>query len=428
MWSYGFAMAAITIMVSLSGQIIYFYTDIIGMSASVAGTIMMVTRIADAFTDFAMGIAVDRTNTRFGKARPWLLGGAPGVVIAILGLLLIPKGLGDGGKAAYALISNVFASAVICTVVNVAHTCLLTFVTDKQEEKLQLNARSALVNQVTALLFGVLFIPLTVKLGNDQAAWIKVGAMLAAAAVLVILGCFFNSRELESTKQPGSQSDSYHFFGALRKLFQNKYWVIMSVLTLVININFGLATAANTYYAKWILGDLTKVALLGAMAAIPMVTGFFFIPNLVRRYGRRSVIRFFLLIGMAGFLLRGLCARSLVLVCLSVVMTSFSTMPFNMNSVVMCSNVADYEYRRTGQRKVGLVNTAVSFGGKVGSGIAAGSIGVILGLGGYQKTAAVQTASAINSIYAICAYIPLALLAVAFVLVGLFDLDESPTA
>ena len=94
-WSYGAGVLGVAAIGQLISQLSFFYTDKVGMAASVAGTALMVTKIADAVTDLIMGQIVDNTHSKWGKARPWMLWMALPALLAVLGLLCVPQGLGD---------------------------------------------------------------------------------------------------------------------------------------------------------------------------------------------------------------------------------------------------------------------------------------------------------------------------------------------
>lgn len=140
-WGYGVGVFGITAITQVIGQLTYFYTDKVGMAAALAGSALMITKIADAFTDLIMGYIVDRTHTRWGKARPWLLWMAIPTLIAIAGMLLMPSSLSDQGKFVYAIATNIFASAIVCTAISVPYACLLNFRTRNQVERTGMNIR-----------------------------------------------------------------------------------------------------------------------------------------------------------------------------------------------------------------------------------------------------------------------------------------------
>lgn len=422
-WAYGAGVLGITVITQLIGQLSFFYTDKVGMVAGLAGSAIMVAKIVDAFTDLVMGVIVDRTHSKHGKARPWMLWMAPMVLVAVMGLLLIPANASSQFQFGYVLVSNILASAVVCTAVSVPYACLLNYATRSQYERTKLNVRRTICNYLVGMFFSVGLVPVTKMMGGTQKSWIIVGGIFAVLAMGGMLLCFFNVREIDEGEKASAQK-TQNFLKQVGSLFKNRYWVIMALAMLVSHIIHGFSNATNAYYAKWIFGDESIVGVMGIIAIIPTFLGFVIISPLVKRFGPRNVIRAGLLTGIVGYVFRALFPYNFIVVCASGAMTALGIMPFMMTGMVMIANVSDFEEWKTGVRKVGLVQTATSFGGKVGSGFSSGIIGLTLQLGGYKSAALVQTQGAINSIFAVCIYLPVILYIVLLVLMQLFDMDK----
>lgn len=289
-----------------------------------------------------------------------------------------------------------------------AYACLLNYRTRSQVERTGMNVRRTICNYVTGMIFSVAFIPVTKALGGTQAAWIKAGLVLAAVAVLGMFVCFkVIHEEVEGNQNAGkNESKAVPFVKGIKLVFTNKYWVIMALAQLIANICFSLTGATNSYYARWIFGDESIMGIMGLIGLLPTLLGFFLVSPLVKKFGPTNVVKGALVLGVLGAIGRSLMPRNFWAVCIFGAMTGISTMPFMMVGMVLVANVADFEEWRSGNQIVGLVNSATSFGGKVGTGFGAGLIGWILEWGGYVGTAQVQTESAIRSIFAISIWLP----------------------
>ncbi len=125
------ALNSITV---LSGQMTYFYTNKVGMAAATVGTVLLVAKIVDAVTDLIMGKLVDKTNTKRGKARPWLLRMLIPTMAAIILLFTVPANAGSF-RYVYALLTNIFASAICYTAVAVPYYTMIAYKTRSSEEK-----------------------------------------------------------------------------------------------------------------------------------------------------------------------------------------------------------------------------------------------------------------------------------------------------
>ncbi len=424
-WGYGAGVSSIAVITNLIAQLAFFYTDKIGLAASLAGSALLISKIADAFTDLVMGHIVDKTNTKYGKARPWLLWMAVPVFLAVAILLCMPASLSESAKFIYAIVSNVIASAVVSTAISVPYACLLNFRTDSQLERTKMNVSRTIVNYMFGMFFSVAFIPITNVLGGTQYAWIMLGLAMAGIGALLLLVCFFSAKEIRTeTESIKAEHQKASFIEDLKSLFGNRYWVIMALAQLAANVTYALAGATAVYYAKWIFGDESLVGVMGAIGFIPAILGFICVSPLVKRFGPTKVVIGGLALGIIGSIGKILFPYSFLAVCIFGGLVSLSTMPFMMVGMVLVSNVADFEEWRSGKKIVGLVNSASSFGAKVGAGVGAGLIGWVLSMGGYIGSAQTQTQSALYSILAISTWIPALLIAVLFILILMFNMDK----
>lgn len=426
-WAYGIGVAGIALITQIVGQFSYFYTDKVGLTVGLAGSALMISKIADAFTDLIMGYIVDRTKSKYGKARPWMLWMAPFVLVSILMMLCVPSGMGSTAKFVYAIVSNIFASAIVTTAISVPYACLLNYRTQSQIERTKMNVRRTIVNYLFGMFFSVAFIPLTAAMGGTQKAWIVVGSIMAAVAALAMVVTFVTIKEQNSLQESPKAKEKKQTDNAMEEisaLFHNKYWVIMALAQLIANVSYSLNAATGVYYAKWIFGNESIVGVMGLIGLIPTILGFFIISPLVQRFGAIRVVKGGLLLGVIGSIGKAIFPRSFIAICGFGMLTSISTMPFMMVGMVLIANVADFEEWKSGRKMVGLVNSASSFGAKVGAGLGAGMIGWILAIGGYEASAAVQTGSAITSIFVISIWLPAVLIILLFIFMCIFDLDK----
>ena len=178
----------------LAGQMTYFYTNKVGMAAATVGTVLLISKIVDALTDLIMGKIVDNTNTKYGKARPWLLRMTFPAMLAIILLFTVPKA-GSGTQAVYALLTNVFASAICYTAIAVPFYTMMAYTTKSSEEKGKMGTYRSAVGYAVGVGLGIGLIPITEALGGDQAAWIKFAVILAILGGLGLFICFKGAKE-----------------------------------------------------------------------------------------------------------------------------------------------------------------------------------------------------------------------------------------
>jgi GPH family glycoside/pentoside/hexuronide:cation symporter len=422
-WGFATGIAGYLAISIITGSLSYFYTDKVGVTAGLAGTALLASRIADAFTDLVMGHIVDRTRSKWGKARPWLLWMIIPLILAVILLLLVPKGLSETGKFIYMVITNVFATAIVLTAIQIPYNCLFFYRTRSQIERTGMNIRRVIFSFVIALPLGVGFIPLTNKLGGDQAAWIKAGIIVVSVAALCLFICFKSTKELYSDTGEESENEVPFLIG-IRTIFKNKYWVIMALAQLFLELGNAVSSASTVYYARWVFGDENLVATLSMLAMMPTVLGFFIVSPLVKRFGPFNVARSFMPLAIIAAVGLSVFPRNFAAVCVFKGLFLLGTMPYSMVDNVLINNVADFEEWRSGKKIVGLINSAISFGKKTGIGLGAGIVGWVLALGGYESAAIAQSESAMVSIFAVGNWIPGILVVVLFLLLNAYDLEK----
>lgn len=426
-WSYGFGTLGAFVVTNLITQLTYFYTDKVGMTVGAVGSVMLSSKIADAFTDLVMGSIVDKTRSRYGKARPWLLWMTVPMLIAVFLLMVIPSSLGERGMFIYALITNIFASAIVATAINVPLSCLLVFSTNRTEDRTRMTVRQSICQTVIGALLTVGLVPLTNIFGGTQTAWIIVAMGFAGIAFIGMLTCFFQLKEQNTQAGEEELENPEDHVNAKEKiigLLHDKYWVIMLLVILTAQIIYALQGSTGVYYAKWIFGDENLVGIMGVIGMIPTLIGFFAVTPIVNIFGVLKVNRASMLLTIACYGLKALFPYNFVWNLIFGALANATFLPFSMTYFVLQSKVCDYHVWKTGIHMEGLISSAGSFGLKIGAGLGTFLLTSILDLGGYQSKALVQPQSALNSIIIVSIYLPIVLLGIIYVLLRKYDLFE----
>lgn len=419
----GAAQLGMNALTGMVGIIVYFYTDKVGIAAAAAGTVMFAARALDAFTDLAMGWIMDRTRSRWGRARPWLLWMAAPTFIAIVAMFTVPAGSGDGTKFGYALLTNTFATAIVFTAIAIPFGSMLFYTTRSTEERSKMGITRAIFGYLIGMVIVIGYIPITNALGGDQRAWIIFAVGIASLATLGLVLAFLANPE-RNADSPEVAAQKVPFLQGLNLLFRNKYWVIMLGVMTLSHLTYGLNAGSGIYYVKWVLGDENLMALLGAVGLVPVIIGFAIIAPMVKRWGPTRTVRIALLIGIAGTLVRLVFPYDLWALLTFGSLVTFATIPMMAIGSVLVTNTITYGEWKQGKRLVGMANAASGFGAKIGTGLGAASIGWILALGAYDGAAAAQPGSAISSILALSIWVPGLVLLAMYILLRFYDLDE----
>ncbi|MFG6363163.1 MFS transporter [Schaedlerella sp.] len=411
----------------LVGQLTYFYTDKVGLAAGAVATAFMLTKILDAFTDLIMGNIIDHTKPGKEKYRPWLLKMAVPAALLIILLFTVPANVSPTLQIIYMFLTNFLLTAVIYTAIAVPYSAIQVVRTASQEERGTMGTFRAAAGYVSGMIIAVLTIPLTNILGGDQGAWIKYGFGFGLAALLCLLLCYARSKETNpaaEVKPEEDEEEQIPFGEAVGKLFRNKYWVMVLVLSLCANVTYGLANSAGTYYAKWIYGNDNLIGIQGAIGMIPTLLGFILVGPMIKKMGVTKTLRVSFFLGMAANVLRLLNPYHFWMNTILGCFGTFSNIPMMCLLGVLTAMSIDYNEYQFGQRMVARSQSAASFGCKVGTGVGASLVGWCLGIASYDPNAAALTAGTKYAIFTFNIYIPIILFAVMFFVSLKFDLEK----
>ena len=410
----------------LIGMLTFFYTQHAGLAAATVGTILFSINIIDALTDLIAGKIVDRTKSKYGKARPWLLWMALPVTLIIIGLFSVPANASEAVRIGYAFVTKVLATSVVFTMVAIPYGCMLALRTRSTEERSKMGIGRAICGYLVGMFIAIGLIPMTNVLGGDQRAWIIVVTVLGIIAGGAVLVTFFTSKEenADATIVEKDVDADVPFIEAMKMLFRNKNWVVMLIANLFVTILFSFGLSTPVFFARYTLGDENLVALLGAAGLVPVIVGFAVTPLLLKKFGLVKTVRFTMALGIIAAGIRLFDPGNLLMVLILGPFATLALIPLMMIGGVMLNNTVEYNEWKFGKRIVGMTNSASSFGAKIGGGIGAASVGWVLALGRYDASLAEQPASALVAANALNLYIPLGVMIVLFFLIGQYDLEK----
>lgn len=390
------------------------------------GTIMMISRVFDGISDIIMGVIVDRTHSRFGKARPWILRMC--IPFAISGVLMfsVPASWSSTPKLVYVFITYNLVSTVIYTAINVPYSALNALMTQDPYERSVLSIFRNLLATAGTLTINTFTLPLVEYFGNNASAWTKTFVVFGFVSIAAFLCTFFGTKERVRANETGEQKveENVPFVTGIKALFQNKYWIMMTGMLALFFLMYSVNGGATVYYAKDILGDKNLVSTINGIFNIVQILGMFFIAMLVKKFGKRNVFSLGLILDIIGMLVLNFSGGSMPIIVVSSVIRGIGNACGGATMWAMVSDTIDYGEWKTGYRTEGLVNSACSFGYKIGNGIGSALLGVILEVGGYVGNAAAQTASALTSIKICFVWIPIAVYVCGLIIMKFYHLDK----
>lgn len=427
--AYCFGDPALTLMYTMTTTLlIYFYTNVVGISAGSVGMIMLVSRVFDGFSDVLMGTIIDRTHSKYGKSRIWILRLAVPYALAAIVLFTMP-GLGPAGKVIYAFVTYNIMNTVVYTAISQPFHALGSLMSrDRRERDVICNIRMVL--SITASMVITAFtLPLINKVavmtGNEQAAWIIVTTVYAVVSVFVLLNTYATCTERVQTAQ--KSKENIPFWTALKATVTNPYFLIALGLMLFYTVYQIIIGTDLTYYCQYVLNDVDLVMPLSASEKIATIIGIALLPRLLPRFGKRSLICTGCLLGIAGQLLFLMNITSVPLGVLTCIMRGFGIAPFYGVQYSLPSDAIEYGQWKTGLRIEGLMFSSMSMGQKAGSGFTSAVMGAVLSwaaFDGLKATAAEQTKEAIAVIKVFYLYVPIAIWLIMFLIALCYKLDK----
>lgn len=404
--------------------LLFFYTDVYGISAAAAGTIMLVARFWDMGIDPLIGIVSDRTNTRWGKFRPYILFGAiPYAILAIL--TFTTPNLGEVGKIIYAGATYVLLMTAYATI-NLPYSALGAVMTDDTYERAGLNTYRFIAGFTGQFIVTGLALTLAEFFGHgDKAQGFQYTVFLFAVLSLIFFFITFMATK-ERVQPPKAQKNSLK--EDVKNLFQNKAWIILALVGIISFIMFAMQNAAIAYYFKYYLGRENNVQLFNVIGTVALIVALPLSKPLAKRFGNKNVFigsslisgLFFMLIYIAG-------VNDLTTIYIFNILAKMAYAPAVPLLWTMIADSADYGEWTTGRRATGLYFSAAVFAQKAGWGIGAAIAGWILGMTGFVANM-VQSPTAITGIKLLVSVIPGILYMSCAIFMIFYKIDSKTTA
>jgi glycoside/pentoside/hexuronide:cation symporter, GPH family len=382
--------------------LLFFYTDVYGISAAAAGTIMLIARFWDMAIDPVIGIVSDRTNTRWGKFRPYILFGAiPYAVLAIL--TFTTPNFGEFGKIVYAGATYVLLMTAYAFI-NLPYSALGAVMTDDTYERAGLNTYRFIAGFTGQFIVTGLALTLAEFFGGgDKAQGFQYTVFLFAGLSLIFFFITFKTTK-ERVQPPKEQVNSLK--EDVKNLFQNKAWIILAAVGIISFIMFAMQNAAIAYYFKYYLGRENNVQWFNVIGTVALIVALPLSKPLAKRFGNKNVFiasslisgLFFILIYIAGI-------NDLTTIYVFNIIAKMAYAPAVPLLWTMIADSADYGEWTTGRRATGLYFSAAVFAQKAGWGIGAAIAGWILAASGFIPNI-LQNDTAITGIKLLVSVIP----------------------
>lgn len=429
--AYCFGDPALTLMYTMTSTLlIYFYTNVVGISAGAVGMIMLISRIFDGFSDVAMGTIIDRTHSKYGKARIWILRLAVPYAVAAVLLFTMPN-VGNMGKILYAFVTYNLMNTVVYTAISQPFHALGSLMTRDRRDRDTISNIRMMLSITASMIITAFTLPLINYVsdvtGKEQLSWILVTGGYAIVSVFILLNTYATCTERVQAA-PQTKKENIPFWTSFKITFTNRYFLIALGLMITYTAYQVIIGTDLTYYCQYVLGDANLVMPLSSAEKVCTIVGIAMLPKLLPRFGKRNLICFGCAMGVVGQLLFLLNSTSVSLGVVSCIIRGFGIAPFYGVQYSLPGDAIEYGHWKHGLRVEGLMFSSMSMGQKAGSGFTQAIMGGILSMAafdGLKATAAEQTVEAIATIEAFYLYVPIALWAIMFIIASFYKLDKS---
>ncbi len=359
----------------------FFYTDIFGLSPAVVGTLFLVVRVFDAVTDPLMGALTDRTNTRWGKFRPYLLWLAvPFGLISVLAFTT--PDLSDDAKVIYAYVTYTLLM-IAYTAINIPYSALGGVLTADPQERVSVQTYRFIFGMLGGLLVTASTLPLVEWFGDgDKAKGYQLTMMaMSTLGVILFLLCFVGTKERVSP--PPSQQSS--FKQDLSCLWKNDQWRILCLAAFCLLTGMVLRSTLAIYYVKYFLGREDLITTFVTIGMAGNLAGVAFAQALAKRVNKiKAYIGLQLIAALICVLSFFISAEQVTLAMIMYFLWGFFLQMATPLLWAKMADTVDYGHWKTGIRITGMVYSAIVFFIKMGLALGGAMAGWLLAYYGYQ--------------------------------------------
>ena len=403
----------------IAAVLMMFYTDSVGLAAGAVGTMLFISQLFDGVSDLIAGSLIDRTRTRWGKARPWLLWLCVPTGLSLALIFWIPVNASQTAKMIYAFCTYNLYVTVLYTIVGLAKVALMPLMTQNGLERGKL-AMFSLIFGLGCTVLGIsVTFPFVAKLGGGVTAWRIVFALYGFIVSAGLLAAFLLSEEhVESIaavedKIADKKSEKYTFIDNVKNFCRNKYFIFAFAMTVFVNTAVQLNNNSQVYFYTYAMNNKMLTSSLSLVGLVPLILSILFLstPSL-RLFGKKGSVYIGCIGQLFGYVLSVIASKNanVPLLAVGLVVRNLSTGPLSVPINTLSADAVDYGEYLTNRRIEGTGSAIVTFSQKLSNGVSVGLVGWVLALTGYVANE-MQSAKTIFGIFLMYAYLPMILLA-----------------
>lgn len=399
----------------LSSFLMIFLTNTVGLSSGIVGTLIAVSKLFDGVTDIFFGAMIDKTKSRMGKARPWMLWGYVGCAVTLCAIFFIPADMSDFAKYAWFFLTYTLLNGVFYTANNIAYSALTSLITKNSAERVQMGSIRFIFAFGTSMLIQTVTVGVVAALGGGAAGWRWMAVIYAVIGLVSNTISVLSVKELPEEELAADASENvpaeekYTLLDAGKLLLANRYYLIICAAYILMQI-YTATLNMGIFYMTFVLGDENLLGIFSWAINIPLMIGLMVTPVLVERF--HGMYR----LNVGGYLI-GTVGRALVLVSaylgslpLMLVFSgvaAFGMSPLQGDLNALIASCSEYTFLTRGKRVDGTMYSCTSLGVKIGGGLGTAICGWLLEWSGYDRLSAIQPESCLNMLHIMYLWIPM---------------------
>lgn len=420
--SYGLGDTASNLIYTvITTYLTFYFTDVYGLGAAAVGTLMLLARFVDMIDSPILGILIDKTNTKWGKSRPWILWSCiPFTIVSIL-LFMGPE-LSASGKLAYAYVFYISANVLYAAVNNPLQTMLPSMSSNVQERTVA-NVFRMFGGQVGGLIVNLTLLPLVAYFGagNQQKGFFYTMILFSAMALILFFVTFLNTRE---RVQSISGYESVPVKESLKAIKGNWPWIGMSLFGIAFFTLYIMKLSAGIYYMTYYINKPEIVSTINTLAMSSLV-GILAVPFLTKKFSKRLLIITGITINIVGQLVIFMAGANVTMIIAGTIIGSIGMgLPAGLLFALKADTV-DYGEWKSGVRAPGILVSASGIATKLGSGLGSAIPVWLLAAGGYVANQK-QSSTALQMISLNYIWLPIILSVVAILIMTFVYKWEKP--
>jgi GPH family glycoside/pentoside/hexuronide:cation symporter len=382
--SYGFGDLGFSLAYNMaSGFLLLYYVTVVKLPATSVGTIFLVARLLDAVIDVAVGIAVDKTRTRWGRTRPYFLFTALPYAAVFVAVFSVPD-WGQNAQLVYAFLTFK-ALGILMSVGAIPYTALMPMMTQDTGERLKLSGMRSIGTSVSVVLGTAAVMPLAGVFGGKDLGkgFFGVALVFAAIGLVAVLALFRNCRERFVDNTPATSA----IMPFVREMLCNRAWWVAFGFCLFYFVRFGAMMANTPFFAVEVLRQPWMISVMLPAVSGALLLSSFIGPPIFARLGIRKGCAAVLTLALAIFLVLPLTeSRPALFLALYVAMCLATSVTITA-AFTMIAETIDYHDWKFASRNEGLLSAGISLATKLGMAAGTAAIAYGLGMAGYQPDA-----------------------------------------